>query len=159
MKKFAILMLVWLISPALLHAETSYFVLCRDTDIMISSHGFQGQSEESRSFKKGTVFEVSKEREDCHADPAITGCTLKIHCGNRIEGNATWFMFGHVDSELGCWFKSQSAIATKDEIDALSYNATRFMTKMLKTSRVVLFEKQLDSQIVDVMCSEHPAQF
>ncbi len=78
MRKILILLLSLLISPALLHAESSYFLACQEGKIISNDN-----IEKSINFARGDLFEVLnafQPYKDTH------NFRLTVHYGNRVYG-------------------------------------------------------------------------
>ena len=155
--------LMLLISPTLLHAETSYFLACQEGKVV---NVFPFYSQKSINFKRGDLFEVPTQalrkqgdliinndsRGVCWSGTGETKCPLVVHYGNS-RGS---YLHGFVDLGLGCWFKTDGSIPIKSNTADKLLNV---VGSFLGAANDDIFGKYLDKQFVDVMCSEHSSKF
>ncbi len=71
--------------------------------------------------------------------------------------DSSMYLPGYVNSASGCWFKSESPFPIKDKDKKNKSSINLFGSG--SSSEEVYFEKFLDEEFVDSMCSEHPIQF
>jgi len=170
MKKILIFLMVLLIFPALLHAESSYFLACQEGKIINVYY-----KEKSINFTRGDLFEVPDAAQRPQNRPTINDdtqgtcwsfsgnpiCPLVVYYGNQLYGRTLFgssgvmYLHGFVDLASGCWFKSESPLPIKDK-------KNKFIGNILGTvsgTEEEYFDKFLDKEFVDIMCSEHPIQF
>lgn len=158
MKKILILLVGLLIFPALLYAESSYFLACQEGKIID-----QDNMGKSINFTRGDLFEVLNAFQPSQDTPKFR---LTVHYGNRVIGRTSFvYLPGYVDLASGCWFKSESPlpIKNKDKKNEFSTNIIGSVISSIIDSgsrtKEEYFEKFLDQEFVDSMCSEHPIQF
>jgi len=163
MKKILIALVVLLIIPSILQAETSYFLACKEGTIF-----YKGDSgANNKNFNRGDLFEVrnayelNNPRKACWSDSGDLKCLLEVQYGNILYHGGAGIMHinGSVDIGLGCWFKSDTAIPIKDNSNANSEKFFKILNRVTGGRIEEYFNKSLDKQFVDVMCSEHSVQF
>lgn len=162
MKKIFILLFVLLIFPTILFAE-SYFLGCKEGTI--SYNGDSGAN--SKNFKKGDLFEVrnayelNSKRAACWSDSGALQCPLMVHYGNIIYQGGAGIkpITGSVDLEMGCFFESDASIPIKDNSNANTENFFKILNRVTNGRIDEYFNKSLDKEFVDVICSKHSAKF
>jgi len=161
--KLFFISLMLLISPTLLHAETSYFLACQEGKVV---NVFPFYNQKGINFKRGDLFEVPSQalrkqgdliiNDDnqgvCWSDTGETTCPLVVYYGN--SGGS--YLHGFVDLGLGCWFKANESIPIKSNTANKLLNV---VGSILGVANDDIFGKYLDKKFVDVMCSEHPSTF
>jgi len=144
-------------------ANSSYFLACKEGTIF-----YKGDSgAKNKNFNRGDLFEVrnayelNNPRKACWSDSGDLKCLLEVQYGNILFHGGAGIMpiNGYVDIGLGCWFKSDTAIPIKDNSNANSENFFKTLNLVIGGRIEEYFNKSLDKQFVDAMCSPHSTQF
>lgn len=155
MKNILVSLSVLFIIPSILFAETSYFLVCKEGQIIDQTF-----EHITINIKKGDWFEIAEGQHGNARNKNMSYYNKETWKNNNYRNadlnepiQATcwknsgepkcplfiWYgrtAVGFVNLELGCWFRSEQPIPTKG-----------------------LFKKYLDEELVNVMCSPHTTNF
>lgn len=165
--------MILLIYSTSLHAESSYFLACQEGTI---TNVFDFNAGKNRNFKKGDLFEVPVQalrtqnrriinndpQGSCWSDTGNTTCPLVVDYGRTLYGGGltgsagSAYLHGSVDLGLGCWFKSEGSFPIRDNAAG---KVLGFLSGFVSSTRDEYYERALDKEFVDAMCSEHPSKF